>query len=716
MSDEPFALSTIPPALPAEGDYDALRAAVMDSARGRWFLGEYARRNRQADTQAVLAAIERIEAVIRGERNQHAYQNVRTDLLEMARAIAQTRAEVATATAGTAAREPGAQSDSATAPTTPPDIFTTAERMQEVAWTMRERGIDHATCAQIEALAASILSASSLRDPGDQRAQQLGEVLHYLERRIDTMLDNAALAALAALAADAAAAGAVSADTPRDDEPDRQALHSGNGLDETHQVIGPPAEEVEPAPAAAAAEDFPQEPFGHAAELQPEPAGAILPEAAAAPFETPAATEFDSLARHDDVESAAPGALEPALDVAPVDIDPLIAAPVEDLTANTGGNEEPLHPALELKPLLVEPLFEKEDAGATAEPHTMELSAPAAAEPTEPSAPIPVTTVGPDALIYIADEGKAEPAAPAPPELFFPAVTFDTAPAAETAAIVHERIVQERPAETEDPAMPALDFDIGSQVQSDLDHLDDLVALPAETEPQAATPDIHPSAVIELPAVNVSAAASEPSASDAEPHAPTPPAAPVEPAREIDVLSAAWESAVTYPSAATPSHTGTAAAAAAAPGDYLPSMWEAPLAASSAALQTSEPEPADFLLEPLSMSAYANEPATALASAPPQEPADAMREIEEELFAPPPMQAGAAAIPTPAAPAAEVPILQSPATPSAAAAQFASGPAVAGGTGAIARPAARTMPRPARNDPLAALNAMSDEERIALFS
>ncbi|MEA2936773.1 MAG: hypothetical protein QOC56_277, partial [Alphaproteobacteria bacterium] len=72
MSDEPFALSTIPPALPAEADYDALCAAVMGTGRGRWFLEEYARRNRNADTTLLLKAIERIEAVIRGDKAEQA--------------------------------------------------------------------------------------------------------------------------------------------------------------------------------------------------------------------------------------------------------------------------------------------------------------------------------------------------------------------------------------------------------------------------------------------------------------------------------------------------------------------------------------------------------------------------------------------------------------------------------------------------------------------
>jgi hypothetical protein len=68
------------------------------------------------------------------------------------------------------------------------DIFAAAERIQDHTWTMRERGFDGLICAQIEELAALILSASALRNPADRRAQKLGMVLRYLEHRIEAML------------------------------------------------------------------------------------------------------------------------------------------------------------------------------------------------------------------------------------------------------------------------------------------------------------------------------------------------------------------------------------------------------------------------------------------------------------------------------------------------------------------------------------------------
>jgi hypothetical protein len=40
-----------------EADYRAIEAAVMETARGRWFLAEHAKRNRTIDTERVLALL-----------------------------------------------------------------------------------------------------------------------------------------------------------------------------------------------------------------------------------------------------------------------------------------------------------------------------------------------------------------------------------------------------------------------------------------------------------------------------------------------------------------------------------------------------------------------------------------------------------------------------------------------------------------------------------
>jgi hypothetical protein len=168
----------------------------MQTERGRWFLEEYAKRNRSADTHLLLAAIERIETVVCAERNRQAQQGFRSDLLEMAKAINRTRAEVAEISSDAASRLESARPDGEASPAPrlpqPGDIFAAAERIRDVTWAMRGHGFDPTTCDQLEELAASILSANSLRDPADHRASKLVEVLQYLERRIDTLLLSSA--------------------------------------------------------------------------------------------------------------------------------------------------------------------------------------------------------------------------------------------------------------------------------------------------------------------------------------------------------------------------------------------------------------------------------------------------------------------------------------------------------------------------------------------
>src|ERR1700728_631436 len=70
MADEAFALSPISARAtqPREEDYNAISEAFMETSRGRWFLGEYAKRNRNADTRMVLDAVARIEETIAAQK------------------------------------------------------------------------------------------------------------------------------------------------------------------------------------------------------------------------------------------------------------------------------------------------------------------------------------------------------------------------------------------------------------------------------------------------------------------------------------------------------------------------------------------------------------------------------------------------------------------------------------------------------------------------
>jgi chemotaxis protein histidine kinase CheA len=97
MADEAFALSPISAraTMPGEADYDAISAAFMETSRGRWFLSEYAKRNRNADTSMVLDAVARIEANIAAQKDAAPEHALAEALAAIREAVDEARAAAA---------------------------------------------------------------------------------------------------------------------------------------------------------------------------------------------------------------------------------------------------------------------------------------------------------------------------------------------------------------------------------------------------------------------------------------------------------------------------------------------------------------------------------------------------------------------------------------------------------------------------------------------
>src|ERR1700761_9300077 len=99
MAQDAFALSPISARAtqPSEEDYDAISEAFMETARGRWFLGEYAKRNRNADTRMVLDAVERIEHSIAAQKQPVVVDRLPEALAAIRAVLDQARAAASTA-------------------------------------------------------------------------------------------------------------------------------------------------------------------------------------------------------------------------------------------------------------------------------------------------------------------------------------------------------------------------------------------------------------------------------------------------------------------------------------------------------------------------------------------------------------------------------------------------------------------------------------------
>jgi hypothetical protein len=177
-----------------EADYEAIQLAVMETERGRWFLDEYARRNRQADTEMLVESIAKLERAVGGQREPADIDKFRLNVLEMSRAIARTRAEIAAIKPPEShgrIMEASGELDSivSATETATSEILAAAESIQEVAWTLREVGAESAACDQLDQQAVAIYTACSFQDLTAQRTRKVTGILSFLEKRVNAMAD-----------------------------------------------------------------------------------------------------------------------------------------------------------------------------------------------------------------------------------------------------------------------------------------------------------------------------------------------------------------------------------------------------------------------------------------------------------------------------------------------------------------------------------------------
>lgn len=176
-------------------EYDAILAAVMETPRGRWFIEEFTQRNRTADTDKLLSAIEAIGNVAQAATAPAQTVDVlRLELQEMSASIQQTRSEIAAIkpTDGGNNRIMSATGEldaivTATERATS-EILAAAERTQEIAEKLKEQGANEDLCDELEAHATAIFMACSFQDITGQRTTKVVQVLHYLEHRVNSMI------------------------------------------------------------------------------------------------------------------------------------------------------------------------------------------------------------------------------------------------------------------------------------------------------------------------------------------------------------------------------------------------------------------------------------------------------------------------------------------------------------------------------------------------
>lgn len=393
MATEAFALSPMSAraAEPNEQDYDAIREAFMETARGRWFLGEYAKRNRNADTRMVLDAVAKIEETLAAQRQPVVVDRLPEALIEIRRAVGEAEAAA------------GKACDPAAIAATLGPIQRGVRIIKEISWRWREIGADGRICDLIDSQLAAIEGACAQIAEIDPRGE-LAAAFALLKDRIAQTDGDATPAAEPATnppvaeatpressahvteARDAAEAADLVAAAASDDLALSDDIMAESAMEAAVAPTGAVALDEQDRATAASAEisaDFTEVAedlaFDTAAEAEDEAVLARIALEMGAPD-----PEFDEITEPVEMAAAAPEGLAPEV-VAPATAEP---APVPDAQPLPVAMAEPADEA----PMEIESLARLTDAIAEAAAEVMEqpeIAMPAVAAAPSTSLPMP---------------------------------------------------------------------------------------------------------------------------------------------------------------------------------------------------------------------------------------------------------------------------------------------------------------------------------------
>ncbi len=170
-----------------EDEYRAIEAALLETARGRWFLSEHGRRARRLDSALLEDAIGRLQTSLRqppallGQLQSELstlktyLDDLRTEMLSRSAASANTSAAVSDG--------PGQDSPHRS-------IIKDAEALHEIAWALQANPFDPKGCEQLARNAARLYTASQHQALFSERMLAISAAIASATAKIDAMLET----------------------------------------------------------------------------------------------------------------------------------------------------------------------------------------------------------------------------------------------------------------------------------------------------------------------------------------------------------------------------------------------------------------------------------------------------------------------------------------------------------------------------------------------
>lgn len=162
----------------SETEYRAIEAALLESARGRWFLAEHGRRARRLDSALLEDAIGRLQTSIR--QPPALLGQLRTEIEDLKIHLSETRAALlakATAHGSTEDQQPH-------------QILKAAEDIHDIAWALQANPFDPKGCEEIARNAGRLYVLSQSQAIESERTLKTAQAIDGAAARLDALLET----------------------------------------------------------------------------------------------------------------------------------------------------------------------------------------------------------------------------------------------------------------------------------------------------------------------------------------------------------------------------------------------------------------------------------------------------------------------------------------------------------------------------------------------
>lgn len=166
-----------------EIEYRAIEAALLETARGRWFLAEHGRRARRLDSALLEDAIGRLQASLRDP--PALLGQLEAEMGELKSHITDSRETLLR-------RHSGSADGEANDPVRPQSILKAAESIHDIAWSLQANPFDPKGCETIARNAGQLYAMSQMHAMESQRALDFAAALESALARIEAILETVA--------------------------------------------------------------------------------------------------------------------------------------------------------------------------------------------------------------------------------------------------------------------------------------------------------------------------------------------------------------------------------------------------------------------------------------------------------------------------------------------------------------------------------------------